>query len=528
MYQVLIVDDEPIEVQSVEFVIRNNFIDLKVAGTARSGRSAIEKSESLRPDIVLMDINMPGINGLDAMRQIRLVNPTVRFLVVSAFNYFSYAQESVTLGVDEYLLKPVKEEKLVDSLHKVTQRIDIQRQKVRRELELREKFELVMPVLETGFINTICMPDGHAEDLRKYCRLFGFQKTGGYVLAIRFSFPNGVVTGNQIGICIKSQKLYGRYREILKNLCTCIVGPVALGNLVVYVLDSRGPSKEQKFFAVETAQKFFHQAENLGLSIAIGVGGYCADVSGAQASYRQALDALDQISELKNQVHILHYQDIMEEGAGRFSYGGHEFVQDVCLRADAGDTDGAILAFSALFQDKTRSMDIEELKNCCISLFIKFDHKWGNWIKGYTPALEKVILAKTREELKVIGSRFITKAVRCIVENKQKKAGDIVAKADAYMEAKFNGDITLGSIAKAVNLSPYYFSHFYKEKTGINFIDHLISIRIERAKQILSTSDVSVKDVARQVGYADPSYFSRLFKQITGVTATEYKDHYGK
>lgn len=530
MYRVLIVDDEPIEVQSVEFIIKNNLGALEVVGTARSGRAAVEKSESLRPDIVLMDINMPGINGLEAMKQIRTGNPAVHFLIVSAFDYFSYAQEAVALDADEYLLKPVKEEKLVESLKKVARRIDAQREKVKRELELKEKFELIVPVLETGFVNTICMPEGQEEDLKKYCRLFGFEKTGGYVLVIRFGERDGGPAGNRIGVSVQSQQLYQKYRDILKNVCTCVVGPVVLNRLVVYVLDDRGPGFEQKLAATETAQRFFRQAEKLELGIGIGVGGCCADVGGARESYRQALAALERLSDLKSEVPVLHFEDILEEGAGRPDFEMQDFVQNVCLRADAGDADGALRIFSGLFERRgaLREPDFDELKNSCISLFISFDRKWGNWIEGYSPALEEVVSSQDTDGLRRTGTRFLVDAVRRIGENKRKKASDIIGKADAYMEAHFDSEITLGGISKEVNLSPYYFSHFYKEETGVNFIDRLISIRIEKAKQMLAGTDASIKDVARQVGYNDPNYFSKLFKKIAGVTATEYKEHYGK
>lgn len=83
-------------------------------------------------------------------------------------------------------------------------------------------------------------------------------------------------------------------------------------------------------------------------------------------------------------------------------------------------------------------------------------------------------------------------------------------------------------VARAVNLSPYYFSRFYKEETGVNFIDRLTAVRVEKAKEYLARTEYTVKDVARAVGYADPNYFSKLFKKVTNMTATEYKESYGK
>lgn len=109
MYKVIIADDEPIAVQSMEYMLNKNFDNIRIVGAARSGKDAIEKAYETYPDIILMDINMPGINGIEAMKQIREKNKNVKFIVVSAFDYFDYAVESVALGVIEYLLKPVKE-----------------------------------------------------------------------------------------------------------------------------------------------------------------------------------------------------------------------------------------------------------------------------------------------------------------------------------------------------------------------------------------------------------------------------------
>ena len=157
MYRALIVDDEPIALDSIEFIIKNNLSSIEIVGKSRSGRDAIEKAYNTRPDIIIMDINMPGINGLEAMRQIRRINPEVRLIVASAFDYFDYAVESVALDVDEYLLKPVRETRLVEALQKVMIAIDERRERVRREMAMKEKFELVIPVLETGFINSLCI-----------------------------------------------------------------------------------------------------------------------------------------------------------------------------------------------------------------------------------------------------------------------------------------------------------------------------------------------------------------------------------
>ena len=138
MFRALIVDDEPIAIDSIEYIIKNNFSNLEVGGRAKSGREAIEKAYNIRPDIVLIDIKMPGINGLEAIRKIQDMNPDAYFIIISAYDYFDYATEALSLGVVEYLLKPVKEVRLVEALKKAIDIISQKRNRISWELEMKE------------------------------------------------------------------------------------------------------------------------------------------------------------------------------------------------------------------------------------------------------------------------------------------------------------------------------------------------------------------------------------------------------
>lgn len=126
MYRVLLVDDEPIAIDSLEYMLRKNRRDIEVVGKARSGRDAVEKAYNTRPDIVLMDINMPGINGLEAIRRIKETNSSAQFIITTAFDYFDYAVEAMELQATEYLLKPIREAKLLEVMEKVTAQVDAQ------------------------------------------------------------------------------------------------------------------------------------------------------------------------------------------------------------------------------------------------------------------------------------------------------------------------------------------------------------------------------------------------------------------
>lgn len=530
MYKILIVDDEPIAVQSVEFMLTKNLRNIKIAGTARSGKDAIEKAFETHPDIIIMDINMPGINGIDAMKQIRTSNPSVKFIVVSAFDYFDYAVESVALGVEEYLLKPVKEAKLIETVQKVLGHIENERKTIRTVLEQKERFEMVTPILENGFINSLCIFDENGEDLQNYCNLFDFSETSGYVMAIEFGQKSEGEIKNKIGAGIHGQKMYEEYRSIIKSSCQCIVGPIMLNRIIVYVIEENERDEyEEKSEAIRLAQSIANRITKIYPDVYIGIGHFHKDLSDAKKSYHEALQSLQLLSMSEDECQILHVDDILEKMQdGELDYESM-FEKEVLAGITGGNITTTLLAFDNIFTKmcEDNRLDFKGVKNRCVNLIVGFAKRWENALGNYGDVLTKILESNNKNELHRICKRYIGEAASLITSVRQKKISSTIEKADEYMEKHFNEDISLEDIAKEVNLSSYYFSRFYKNETGINFSDKLSNIRIEKAKNYLLKTELSIKEVSFMVGYTDPNYFSKLFKKVTGCTASEYKKFSG-
>ena len=118
MYKILIADDESIVIDALKYIIENNFPDKCMIECANTGRKVIEQAEYFRPDIVFMDIQMPGINGIEAMREIRKTNDSIIFIVVSAFVKFDYAKDAIDIGVLDYINKPIDKDEIISILDK--------------------------------------------------------------------------------------------------------------------------------------------------------------------------------------------------------------------------------------------------------------------------------------------------------------------------------------------------------------------------------------------------------------------------
>ena len=129
MYRILLADDEGIVVNSLSMIISKNFEGQFEIESAKSGRMAIEVAERFRPDVIFMDIQMPGINGIEAMKEIRAMLPSVVFIVLTAYDKFDYAKEAIGLGVIDYLNKPYNQKAIISVIDRVIDELDERREK---------------------------------------------------------------------------------------------------------------------------------------------------------------------------------------------------------------------------------------------------------------------------------------------------------------------------------------------------------------------------------------------------------------
>ena len=157
MYRIMLTDDEGIVLNSLTFLVEKNFEGQFEIETAKSGRAAIETAEHFRPDVIFMDIQMPGINGIDAMREIREFLPGVIFIVLTAYDKFDYAKEAINLGVMEYINKPFNQQDIVDVINQAVKELDLRREKRRNELRTKERLETVVPIIENGFVFSLIL-----------------------------------------------------------------------------------------------------------------------------------------------------------------------------------------------------------------------------------------------------------------------------------------------------------------------------------------------------------------------------------
>lgn len=527
MYKIMLADDEGIVIDSLKFIIEKEFGDTCIVESAKTGRSVIELAERFRPDIAIMDIQMPGINGIDAMREIRSFSRRMIFIVMSAYDKFDYAQEAINLGVLEYITKPMNREKITSVLRRAMQVIDEERKKRSDDLIVKEKLETVVPIIENGLIYNILFQEHFEEDVMNFKKLLGIEENQGYMIAFVFGDEQqGNHMTNAVGISVRVQSHYQEVREIAREYFPGIMGSVMANKIAMFV-----PCHEQKLEYNERIELIDRARElvrkmrkRLDISFRAGIGSI-HPLEKQMESYNEALNAL-----VNSTGTVAHEADLPLacDYEDNYPIDLENQLFDAVSKGDSGLTmEKAGRFFEWMAETYPEGeMDIK-LKALEFVLYAEHIAYANGGMTYHFKAREDwlpMLMRQNMEELKKWFLDKMTAASRNVATKREEKSISLVERAKAFIDEKFQKDLSLDEISREFDISPYYFSKIFKDETGQNFIEYLTAVRMEKAKQLLLANEMSMKEICSMVGYADPNYFSRSFKKNVGVTPTEYRE----
>ena len=530
MYKIMLADDEGIVIDSLKYIIEKKFGDQCLIEYAKTGRSVIELAEHFRPDIAIMDIQMPGINGIDAMKEIRETNKNIIFIVMSAYDKFDYAQEVIKMGgVIEYITKPMEQNSFITTLNKAMEKVDKERKRRSNELLIKEKLETVIPVIESGFIYNVLLQEHFEEDIQNYMSLLEIKERYGYMVAIiSGDSQQGSHMTNAVGSGVRIQKHYLEVRECIKDyLPTAIIGST-MGNKLAFMVpyDENKMDYNNRIILIGKARELARKLRSrLDINFRIGIGSV-QSIHDLSKSYSQALESL-----INTKESVVHADDLPIGCEYEADYPV-ELEKWLFNAIEKGNIDDAV-SYAGRFFDwmvDNYSDSIMDIRLKTIEFVLWAEHlayEHGGMVyqfkarQDYLPDLLKM------NDYQVMKEWFINKMLvssQNIVTKKTEKSVSVVEHAKNYILLHYSSDLSLDDMSRIVDISPYYFSKIFKEETGVNFIDYLTNIRIDKAKELLLGTDCSMKEICAMIGYSDPNYFSRAFKKNVGVTPTEYKE----
>ena len=521
---ILIVDDEILERTALTKIINSSLTDVMVIGEAPNGRKAIEMAKEHKPDIIFMDIKMPGVDGVQAVKAIKKIDPSTRFIMVSAFNTFEYAKEVMQQGVKEYILKPSSKKDILAALHRVSEEIHEERKHSEEHQSLRENLDRAVTIAQKEWVSSLLMNQVQDITFDEWSQLLGVEITSGYIML--FSL---VPSGENELLISEKQNWYRWLKDVLKSVVKkqeIMIGPITESQVPVLFLCKRATEKihfkTNAQTVIDSINNLF-QKESFHAVVRIGVGLPYSHASELNKSYHEAVLALEQLLKTPNRKYL--FSGKQEYNNELPSQSGILEVEKKLLDAvRQGDVNQVLYIFDSFVSKHATN------KNSTSSLVKKsFDELFiliSRMLHDLGIRYERLPEIGVTEDIAIIldkGKAHLLSVVQHVQVWRNNHAKGLLHKAKEYIEEHYADSITLELVADYVELSPFYFSKLFKDRFGMTFIDYLTEIRINHAKAEMVDQGKSLKEICFSIGYKDPNYFSRVFKKQTGFSPTEFR-----
>jgi len=532
MYKILIVDDEPVVRNGIKNTIDWNGAGFEFVGDCEDGREAMKMVDALQPDVVLTDIYMPFVDGLELARYISEKYPHIKVIILTGYDDFEYAQQAVKLKVYDFLLKPITANELRKILEKVKNDLDTEVKKAEELKKLKLQLRESMPLLRERFLERLVLGQLRTGELEEKLNLFGINFEGSEFITLAVDIDEYGKLGKMQQEAEDELLLFAVFNiseEIVTRERSGIVFQNRNNNIVI-ILSGRN-SLSVKETAIRLADEIRQAVENfLGFTVTIGIGVVCSSLMDLNHSYKGSLSALDYRFVLgKNKV--INITD-MEHNDTEFSLHKMQWEKKITSLLKVGtskEIDEAVETVIKNLKDSLMPVRrcyiyIQQIITSIINTIDELGIDENEVFEGKNPFME-VYRFKTLDEMDLWLKKICMKSAKAIVDKRSDYSKVQVERAIEFIKQNYNdAGISLNSVCKHLFISVSYFSLIFKNNTGKTFIEYLTSIRIEKAMELLKTTNLRSYEISKRVGYDDPHYFSSIFKKETGMSPTEYRE----
>lgn len=512
MYKVIIVDDEEIILESIKYMIEWEQYGLTLVATASNGIEAYEKISQLRPNIVITDVKMPGMNGLELVAKVKEMLPETIFLILSGYGEFEFASKAMSLGVKNYLLKPCDEQEFIEAMNKCVDEIKQEEEKKNQYVEIKQKVKQILPYAKQ-------------ELLRDFIASNAF-KTGTYdFFSNLFELPKGKF---QILLFKSNSKWDNIDRYALQNIVEeCLeidhvyMTTTIEDKMLIAIPIMKKISLKDKLKKVRSVFAMYFEIE---LYIAIG----------EKNKFEEIVDSYEKMDEGLEYSFYLGDQKILDEN----SVNELMDKSNVSIEINHDDVIFAIKERKELKMEQALSNFFKELRSkkenlllhryFCMELLLTVIRQC-DLEEGHMYA-RKVTVITNMENMQQIQT-YTVNVCREIIQTKniasKSNTNIIVERIISYVNKNIaKQELSLSSIAQNVLfMNENYVGRLFYKETQEKFSHYLTRIRINKAKELLRLHpEYKNYEICERIGFAeDTQYFGQVFKKYTGYTLTEYR-----
>ena len=511
MYKLLIVDDEEIERRAIENIINKSSINISEIAKASNGQEAVAVASTFEPDIIIMDITMPGLNGIKAAHIIKKFLPESHIIFLTAFDEFDYAKDALKLGADDFLVKPASPETIETTINSSIINIESTKIQLQKTQLTQEKLKGASKYLKECFVEALIDGESDKEKIDKYLSFTNieFEYSFGGVISVNIEESDAYSTPS---LEIKKEMIIDKIKSKIEESFDQYIVYIEYPFLFVFIYnhDYSNVSENLAFFGriLSDIKEKIH-IENK-VAIEYGFGEICNDKSSIWKSFMQAKEVVMNKKEV----------NINKISANIINSLAESIIED-----DKHSEKSLLKQVQSILEGKCKSID--DYKMALFEFSISLKHFVVNELGRpisvddslYLIASKITNIAEGRDFLDYYAEKL---RVLCSIDEQDKNA-IIVNQLAMYIEEHISENITLENLSEISKLSSFYICKLFKKYLEMNFIDYVTFIRIKYAKKLLEDPYLSIKEISFKSGYTDPNYFARVFKKETGISPSSYR-----
>jgi len=525
MFKLMIVDDEEEVRQGIIKKTDWKKYNFEIIAEAENGREALDLMEEQTPDIVIADICMPLMDGLELARAVQENYPTVKTVILTGFDDFKFAQQAIKYGVSDYVLKPILPKDINELMKKLKNQIDREIAEREDKIMLQKHYAESLPILRDNFLTLLITGQPAEDEIEKRKENFKLRLKGG-------SFISAVM-----GLDVDTRKT-DEDTELLRfavlNIMKEILNKHELGEafryangLVVIAGFETGEtlSIRNRFFAIleeirQTVEKYYKA------SVTAGVGTICSSLRNIKQSYSSAVTALEYKLVLGCN-RVIFVDDLEPEVTGTVVFN-EEKERMLVSSIKFGEEKDIYQAVDMLFGDIAAMRSMKEYRIYFMEIYaalLKLARVFGLDTGFESAMMNEINGFGTIEEAKSWLKNLCIQIMYQIVRNRYNTTQLLLEKAKDFISRNYSdNELGIQKLADHLHISTCYLSLIFKKEAGETFLKYLIRIRLGAAQELLLSPDMKIAEVAEKCGYPDVNYFSYFFKKNLGQSPREYRN----
>ncbi|MCF7926193.1 MAG: response regulator [Candidatus Izimaplasma sp.] len=522
-YNIILVDDED-EIRGRIASKISSDIGFNIVGSAGNGHDALELIEEKDVDVVLTDIKMPFVDGIELTRIIRRDYPMIKVAFITGYDEFNYAKEAVSLQVDNYIMKPISSKEINMFLKDLKKNLDSDYKQMKDIMVMKEKYEELLPIIGDSYLSSLINLDKISEEGIKKLSLYGIDVSN------QSNFTTALVSVNSKKTSLKSiERIKINTNEMFKKVFKSIPFKhtllVADGIVFIFSLETYEKNKaDELLFELSQSSKEFLES-----GLLIGVSNKYSNFEAFPKSYNQAKRALS-YANLFNYNNIVFAEELYNAEIKQsfisisdfnsfdrlIQYGKEEMIKEktnelkerIIQDKSKYIREYVIIELSSLLINlaEQAKIPLDEITNIDLVSELNIYTRYEEMIDYFLDIILKIREQDTRKQLS--------------------HSEELTQRAIDYIKQNYpDPSMSLEQLSQELNVSISYLSMLFKKHSGYTFSKYLIKMRMDKAKELLKTSDLKIVDISVKVGYKDVYYFSHSFKKVTGSSPREYRNH---